>query len=170
MSRQAVQVLQVGAGNVLPAGSRPARPRLSARHRYSSGHCRPMSARRNSWESLAKAGQDHGAKMIPQDGFIGGRVPALPGQGNEIPQNIPPGQQTLELGSQTGPVVVQPDQPAHQGLADGVAARQRRQSPAHEFHGLFLQALAFLFLQQAKIRRQSRRPGGASRSSWAQKP
>ena len=87
---------------------------------------------------------------------VSGRIPADPGQGQEISQAVPPGQQPGQLSRQAAPVVVEAHQSADEGLAHRVPGASEIQAAAHLLQGFDFKPAGLVFFQQGEFQR---RPG-----------
>ena len=78
-----------------------------------------------------------GQVLFHQGGIVWCRH-AAPGQGQEVLQGVPPGQEIPQLPGQPWPVVVQAHQPPHQGLPHRVVVWPEIQPAAQLLQGLLL--------------------------------
>ena len=80
-----------------------------------------QGAARQGGPQLFQGRLQHHLEPFLQELPVGGRIPADPGQIQEISQAVPPGQQPGQLLSQAAPVVVEAHQSTDEGLAHRVA-------------------------------------------------
>ncbi len=115
-----------------------------------------QGAARQAGPQVFQGGAQHHEEPFLQELPVGGRIPADPGQTEEIPQAVPPGQESVQFPGQARPVVVEAHQAADQGLAHRVAGGAAVQAPAHLLQGFDLEPPGLVFFQQGKFQR---RPG-----------